>query len=75
MAAAKKKVAKRAAQPRNMTKAEYQRMFLHIGKARVMAQKMAEDKKYNAEVRRTLRSFANKLWALCNSYPWYSLTD
>lgn len=75
MAATRKKVAKRAAQPRNLTKAEHHKMFLYIGKARVMAQNMAEDKKYTAEVRRTLRSFANKLWALGDAYPWYSLTD
>lgn len=75
MATAKKKAAKSAAQPRNLTKAEYRKLFDHIGKARVMAYQMSGASKYNARVRRTLRSLEAKLWSLGNDYPWSDITD
>ena len=76
MATRKKTSAKRTTkEARNLTKAEYRKLFDHVGKARVMALKMSEDKKYDARVRRVLRSFEQQLWKLGNIYPWSSITD
>jgi len=76
MATKKKTSAKRTTKEgRNLTNVEYRKLFDHVGKARVMALKMSEDKKYNARVRRVLRSVEQQLWKLGNIYPWSSITD
>lgn len=76
MATTKKASAKRKTQEaRNLTYAEHRAIFSHVGKARVMCLKMSEDKKYNARVRRVLRSAEQHLWKLGNIYPWSSITD
>lgn len=61
-------------EPRNLTRSEHDKIFEHIGKARVLALKMSKDKKYTAQARRKLASLERKLWAL-GDFGWLSVID
>ena len=61
--------------PRALTKAEKEKLFNYIGKARVFALKVSKDAKYRSDVRRTMKSIEKKLWGIGNDYRWGSLTD
>lgn len=58
-----------------VSKAEYDKFFGYIGKARVMAYQMSKNAKKNNEVRRTMRSIEKKLWGIGNDYYWGRMTD
>ena len=72
---ATKKTSTKALKQGFMSKAEYDKFFGYVGKARVMAYRLSQDKKKNAEVRKAMRSIEKKLWALGNDYFWGRITD
>lgn len=77
MATAKKTATKKAAKkagPKFLTKAEYDKFFSYIGKARVMAKKIADDKERPGELKRAMSSIEKKLWNIGNDYRWGALT-
>ena len=77
MATAKKTTTKKAtkkAGPKFLSKSEYDKFFSYIGKARVMAKKIADDKDRPGELKRAMNSIEKKLWNIGNDYRWGALT-
>lgn len=60
---------------KSMSKAEYNKFFGYIGKARVMARKLSQDSNRRSDVRAAMRSIEKKLWNIGNDYRWGSLTN
>lgn len=71
----KKTTTKKKPTPRYLTKAEYDKFFNALGKARVIAFNIQKDPKYAAEVRRAFASIEKKLWNIGNDYYWWRLTN
>lgn len=70
-----KKAPKRDVEKKALTKAEYDKFFSYIGKARVMANKLAKDANRRPDVRHAFNSIEKKLWNIGNDYFWGRLTD
>ena len=71
----KKKTTKKTAQKKALTKAEYDKLFDLIGRARVHAARIADNADKRSDVRTAMKSVEKKLFAIGNDYYWGKLTD
>ena len=67
--------AKKDSERKALSPKEKEKLFSFIGKARVFARKISNDKNYRSDVRRAMSSIEKKLWNIGNDYYWGSLTN
>ena len=75
MATKKKSTTKKAVTKKPLSKAEYDKLFDLIGRARAHAARIANNENKRSEVRTAMRSVEKKLYAIGNDYYWGNLTD